>query len=90
MNTFLKIAAAALSFVAIAAQAAPQVTASLPRVVVTGKAVATQIAQLPRVVITGQAVREMAQLPRVTVLGFSEAALQRRSFAAANATAKRA
>ena len=46
------LAAVALAFSAVAAQAAPQATVKLERVVVTGKAT-QQVAQLPRVVVTG-------------------------------------
>jgi hypothetical protein len=86
-------AVAAFAFTAFTAGAAPQDVKTLPRVVITGKA-APQVAQLPRVVITGHAVREVAQvqqLPRVTVVGVSEATLLRQqTLAAAKPTTRRA
>jgi hypothetical protein len=81
--------AAVLTLSAVAAQAAPQVTAKLERVVITGKAVRADtqvVAQLPRVVVTGYAVRQVAQLPRVVVTGYSEATLLRQATLAAAKT----
>ena len=57
-------------------------------------AVAAQAAPQPtvkleRVVVTGKAVREVAQLPRVTVVGYSEATLARQTLAAAKTNVKR-
>jgi len=47
--------------------------------------------KLERVVVTGKAVREVAQLPRVVVIGTSEAtALARQTLAAAKTSTKRA
>jgi hypothetical protein len=46
--------------------------------------------KLERVVVTGKAVREIAQLPRVVVTGYSEATLLRQAtLAAAKANTKR-
>lgn len=46
--------------------------------------------KLERVVVTGKAVREVAQLPRVVVTGYSEATLLRNTtLAAAKAATKR-
>lgn len=46
---------------------------------------------LPRVVITGKAVKEVAQLPRVIVVGVSDATLLRQqTLAAARGTIRRA
>lgn len=57
-------------------------------------AVAAQAAPAPtvkleRVVVTGKAVREVAQLPRVVVVGYSEATLMRQTLAAAKTSTKR-
>ena len=46
-------------------------------------------AKLERVVVTGKATREVAQLPRVVVVGYSEATLMRQTLAAAKTTTKR-
>jgi hypothetical protein len=45
--------------------------------------------KLERVVVTGKAVREIAQLPRVVVIGYSEATLARQTLAAAKTNVKR-
>ena len=45
--------------------------------------------QFERVVITGKAVREVAQLPRVVVVGVSEGTLARQTLAAAKSPVKR-
>ncbi|MEO6279081.1 hypothetical protein [Roseateles sp.] len=81
--------AVVLAVSAVAAHAAPQVTAKLERVVITGKAVHAEtrvVAQLPRVVVTGYAVREVAQLPRVVITGYSDATLLRNATLAAAKT----
>ena len=86
-------AVAAFAFTAFTASAAPQDVKTLPRVVVTGKAT-QQVAHLPRVVVSGYAARDVAQiqqLPRVTVVGVSEATLLRQqTLAAAKPTTRRA
>jgi len=46
--------------------------------------------KLERVVVTGKAVRQVVQLPRVVVVGYSEATLLRQAtLAASKTTAKR-
>ncbi len=61
--------------------------------VLTLSAVAAQAApvvKLERVVVTGKATREVAQLPRVVVTGYSEATtLARQTLAAAKTNVKR-
>jgi len=50
-----------------------------------------EVKTLPRVVITGKAVQDVAQLPRVTVVGVSEATLLRQqTLAAAKSATRRA
>jgi len=51
---------------------------------------AAPVIKLERVVVTGKATREVAQLPRVVVTGYSEATtLARQTLAAAKTNAKR-
>jgi len=51
---------------------------------------AATVVKLERVVVTGKAVREVAQLPRVVITGYSEATtLARQTLAAAKSNAKR-
>jgi hypothetical protein len=62
--------------------------------VLTVAAVAAQAAPQPtvkleRVVVTGKATREVATLPRVVVVGYSEATLLRQTLAANKSTTKR-
>jgi hypothetical protein len=50
-----------------------------------------EVKTLPRVVVTGKAVKEVAQLPRVTIVGLSQATLLRQqTLAAAKPTGRRA
>jgi len=57
---------------------------------VAAQAGTQEIVKLERVVVTGKAVREVAQLPRVTIVGYSEATLARQTLAAAKSSTKRA
>lgn len=55
----------------------------------TASAAPQEVKTLPRVVITGKAVKEVVQLPRVTIVAVSQATLLRQQTLAAAKTATR-
>jgi hypothetical protein len=64
--------------------------AALALSAVAAQAAPQATVKLERVVVTGKAVREVAQLPRVVVTGYSQATLLRQTtLAAAKTTTKR-